>query len=564
MKKIALKYSYLFVAAALLALVLSELVVSASEIISQAVNSLIEGKNVDTKELLLNAGIITALSMVVSFLKTIIGELFSIKVQKECKSIAVKSFEKVEYRFFENNSGSVINKLTSDISDIGKLMSEILPAMLQYTITIIVMSMALVKINGYIFLGTIIVFPVAVFLSNAIAKRINELGKKRKGKYDELADIALDNIEGIEVARAYGLNDTLGKRVKAKGKEILNNEYARNRYQALANALTSLIRWVPTIVCASIALYLALHRVITLGELMAFMILFGKITSPLSELPFIIIDAREMMISVRRIEELINLPKEHSGNYKTDDISNVKDVIRLENISFSYDKNNVLENVNLTIEKGKVSAIVGSSGSGKSTLMKLICGFEKCLNGKYYFCEQDFEEWDIDSARKLIAYVPQDSYLFPGSILENVAYGSENIDAALVENVCKRAGIAKMIESLPDRYDTVVGERGVKLSGGERQRLAIARALYKNAPIILLDEPTSALDEATEKVISKTIYEDPKKTVIVIAHRLSTIQEADRIYCMKDGEIVEKGTHNELIAINGVYAGLYGREVQGV
>ena len=151
MKKIALKYSYLFVAAALLALVLSELVVLASEIISQAVNSLIEGKNVDTKELLLNAGIITALSMVVSFLKTIIGELFSIKVQKECKSIAVKSFEKVEYRFFENNSGTVINKLTSDISDIGKLMSEILPAMLQYTITIIVMSMALVKINGYIF-----------------------------------------------------------------------------------------------------------------------------------------------------------------------------------------------------------------------------------------------------------------------------------------------------------------------------------------------------------------------------------------------------------------------------
>ncbi|MBO5335905.1 MAG: ABC transporter ATP-binding protein [Lachnospiraceae bacterium] len=562
---IALKYSYLFVLATLLAIVLSEMVVAASELISQSINTLTVGQKVDTKELLIRAGIITVASMGVAFLKSLSGELFSIKVQKECKSVAVKCFEKVQYRFFESNSGAIINKLTSDISDIGKLMSETLPEMVQHTVTIIVMSIALIRINKYIFLGIIIVFPIAAFLSNIIARKINELAKKRKGKYDELSDIALDNIEGIEIARSYGLESILGKRVSIKAKEILGNEYSRNRYQALANGLTSLIRWVPTIICALIALSLSINNIISLGELMAFLVLFGKISSPLSELPFIIIDAREMMISVKRIEELINLPKERSGSYSIQDISKVKDIIRLDNIGFTYDsagEASVLDDISMTIHKGDVVAIVGSSGSGKSTLMKILCGFERCQKGEYYLCEHSIEEWNIDSARSLISYVPQDSYLFPCTIAENIAIGFENIDEMLVENVCKKAGIAEMISELPDGYHTEVGERGVKLSGGERQRLAIARALYKNAPIILLDEPTSALDEETEKIISKTIYEDPEKTVIVIAHRLSTIQDADRIYCMKDGRIVETGTHRELIAMDGVYAALYSREVQ--
>ncbi len=197
----------------------------------------------------------------------------------------------------------------------GTLLSEILPDILQYTVSIITISVALIKMNWLIFAGIIVTFPVVIFSSEIIAKRINELAKKRRGKYDELADIALDNIEGIEVAKAYGIEEILDRRVRLKADEILKNEYSRNRYQALANGLVLTIKWVPSIICSLIVLFLVLKNVITVGELMTFLVLFGKISSPLSELPFRVIDAREMMISVKRIEALIATPKEAIGRY---------------------------------------------------------------------------------------------------------------------------------------------------------------------------------------------------------------------------------------------------------
>ena len=314
-------------------------------------------------------------------------------------------------------------------------------------------------------------------------------------------------------------------------------------------------------------IFLVLKNTITIGEFMSFLVLFGKISTSLSELPFRIIDAREMLISVKRIEELLCAPKEVSGDYKGSELKNVENIIELKNVSFSYAsgntkcfENRILKDINVSIKQGEKVAIVGASGAGKSTLLKLLCGFEEVDEGDYYLCGQVFSKWDINEARRLISYVPQDSFLFPETILENLAYGAKNIDIEKVENACKKAGIYQKVCELPDGFNTEVGERGANLSGGERQRLSIARAIYKNSPIILLDEPTSALDEQTEKIISKTISENHENTVIIIAHRLSTIKNVDRIYCMDKGEIVEVGNHEELIRKNGIYAALYGKE----
>ena len=609
-RRIMLKYCYLFVVAGILSYILSELVVIGSEIISNAINAMFDGDNIDIEYVAGNTLLIIIISMVVTYIKSITNELFSIKVQKDCKNITVESLERVQYRFFEKNEGTIINKLTSDINDMGKLLSEIFPEILQYAVTIITISIALVKMNWLIFAGIVVTFPLVIFTSDMIAKKINDLARKRRGKYDELADIALDNIEGIEVAKAYAIEETLGLRVSSKAKEILKNEYSRNRYQALANGIVLLMKWVPSVGCSLIALFLVLKNTITIGEFMSFLVLFGKISTSLSELPFRIIDAREMLISVKRIEELLCAPKEVSGDYKGSELKNVENIIELKNVSFSYAsgntkcfENRILKDINVSIKQGEKVAIVGASGAGKSTLLKLLCGFEEVDEGDYYLCGQVFSKWDINEARRLISYVPQDSFLFPETILENLAYGANKLIAAVGPSGCGKSTLAKLllgfytidrgdilifgksiselgiskvreqiayvpqepylynvsildniryarktaskqevmeaaklanahefISKMENGYDTVIINRGNNLSGGERQRIAIARAILKDSPVILMDEATSALDNESEQMIADSIASLKKrKTVIMIAHRKKTIQMADSI-----------------------------------
>lgn len=562
-RKLIIRYSPLLLLAVMLSFILSKLIVIGSEIISNSINVMISGEQIYMKELFLKMGMIIIISMIISFLQSFFSGIFGVRVQKECKNQIIEAVEKADCLLL-NHTGSVLNKLTSDITDMGKLLSELLPEIIQYGVTIIVIGIAILKMNWIIFAGVIVILPISLFISNRIAVRLGALAKKRRGKYDELSNIALDSIGGIEIAKSYCIEKLLGKRVHEKAEEILKNEYARNRYQALANGLIMLIKWVPTIICSLIALAMVLNRTISIGELMAFIVLFNKIFNPMSELPFRIMDAKEMMISVKRIERLMSTEPEKSGNNEETKSNNTENVIELKSISFSYDmktSNNNLENVSMFIRKGEKIALVGASGSGKSTLLKMLCGFIRAQNGVYNLYGHNIDEWNIDAARKYIAYVSQEIYLFPETIAENISYGDFYTDISRVKKVCKLAGIYDMIVALPEGFNTKLGERGITISGGERQRIAIARALYKDAPIIIMDEPTSALDEKTQEIVSRVIYQNKDKTVIVAAHRLSTIKNADRIYCFANGKISEAGKHDELMLQNGIYAELYGKEV---
>ena len=299
---------------------------------------------------------------------------------------------------------------------------------------------------------------------------------------------------------------------------------------------------------------------------MGFVFLFVKLSSYMSELPAYINDGRELFVSVKRIEQLLEAPVEKSGNYYLKEIYKGSDVVGLKNVTYRYEDNpsrNVLDNINVTFKKGTTNAIVGESGSGKSTLFKLLCGFERPVKGTYELYGVDFNKWQLDKARELFAIVPQNSFMFPESVYDNLRYGNEEATMEQIIVACKSAGIYERIISLPDKFDTIIGENGAEFSGGEKQRIAIARALVKNAPIILLDEPTSALDVKTESIINETMEKIAKKhdkTIIIIAHRLSTIKNVNRIIVLHKGKLVEDGKHNELIKNNGFYASLYNKE----
>jgi len=249
-----------------------------------------------------------------------------------------------------------------------------------------------------------------------------------------------------------------------------------------------------------------------------------------------------------------------------DEISKTTNAITMEQITFSYneEERKIFEDLNLKIEKGKTIAIIGESGEGKSTMFKIIAGFYKQQSGKYQLFGKDFSEWNLEAARNQLAIVSQNVFLFEGTIAENVACGKRDTTMSEIIEACRKANIHDFIMSMQQGYDTNVGERGVKLSGGECQRISIARAILKDASILLMDEPTSSVDVNTEQLIQKAIDNLSKeKTVIIIAHRLSTIKNADKIMVLNNGKLVEEGTHDELIDINGKYSELYSRENNG-
>lgn len=240
-------------------------------------------------------------------------------------------------------------------------------------------------------------------------------------------------------------------------------------------------------------------------------------------------------------------------------------VIVWENVRFGYREDQmVLNGISFRIRQGETAAFVGGSGEGKSTLFRLLCGFYIKTSGRFFLYGKEFENWDLQAARECFSLVSQNVFLFPVSIRQNVAYGKEGATEEEIVEACKNANIHERILEFPQGYDTVVGERGTRLSGGEKQRISIARAFLKNAPLLLLDEPTAAVDEGTETQIQEAVSRISKgRTVLLIAHRLSTVRQADQIFVIKHGKIAEQGTHQELLELGGVYAGLYGADGHG-
>ncbi len=481
-------------------------------------------------------------------------------IQHDLRLDAYSHLQELELAYFENrSSGNLLSILNDDINQLERFLDLGANEVIQVTTTVIIIGGAFFLLAGEVALLAILPIPFiilgSIWFQNILAPRYAEVREKVGLLNGQLAN----NISGITTIKSFTAEEYEVKRIE---RESLAYSKSNQGAIAFSAAFVPLIRIFIFIGFIAILLLGGLQAVegnLAVGTYSVLVFLTQRLLWPLTRLGETLDLYQRGMSSTNRVFNLLDTPREiHPGDIPLS-VEKVRGELILENVSFAYDNGfPVIENISLKIPAGKTIAIVGSTGSGKSTLVKLLLRLYEAHQGKITLDGIELHELNLPDLRKAIGLVSQDVFLFHGTVAENIAYGS--FDASLPEIIAaaKIAEADDFINKLPRGYDTIVGERGQKLSGGQRQRIAIARAVLKNPPILILDEATSAVDNETEAAIQRSLEIITKnRTTIAIAHRLSTIRNADCIYVMERGKIVEAGRHEELLEKAGIYAAFW-------
>lgn len=557
--KCMIQYGWLLLIEAVLAIIVSYTMVQGNQIISVVIDDMLAGKDVLFASFVVQFLIFTAVGILASFVQSIVASKYAVWICTKYKDLVVEKLYSIEYKYFDSNyCATLLNKVIGDLGEISGFLESVLPEMISSIIAIIIYSVYIVQLNVGLWILIVVSYPLIFWIANILVKKISRLQKTFRQKVDMMAEIAQDAVNGILVLRSFGMEQIFQKKMHKATKELVENEEKRTKMSNTAIVIRRVIQWLPNIISAIYAVYLVRQGDISLGGLVAFILVLNKFVEAFIGLPFCMVDASAGMVCIKRMEEIFEAKEEISGTECVPIDTNV--TLCFDKVNFGYTEDNlVLQNLSFEVKKGENIAFVGESGGGKSTIFHLLCGFYEKTSGSYQLMGRSIEDWNRKALREQIALVSQNVFLFPTTIEENILYGNPKATHEEVIEACKKAEIHAFIMTLPQGYQTIVGERGAILSGGQKQRISIARAILKDAPILLLDEPTSALDVETESCIQNAIGAVMSgRTCITIAHRLSTIVNADKILVLKQGHIVEWGTHKELIALGQVYATMYG------
>ena len=502
--------------------------------------------------------VIWGLESLFDYLSAVTWRGISQDIEHSLRTETFKNVLTLDMKYFENkSSGRLMAILNDDVNQLERFLDTGANKLIQTTTTVIVIGGTFLYISPIIALFAFIPIPVIIFGSFKFTSKIASRYEKIRQTIETLNSNLSNSISGILNVKSFTRENKELERITDSSLEVKSANYHAIKLSAAFIPIIRIAILFGFTATLLIGGFLALDGEIKVAMYSVLLFITQRLLWPLTELGDTFDLYQRAMASFRRIYSLkIEIPEIQDGDINFEKLENQ---ISLQDVNFSYVKNfNVLNQVSLTIKSGDTTAIVGSTGSGKSTLIKLLLRLYEINSGKILYDDTELKDFKLSTLREKIGLVSQDVFLFEGTVFENIAYGNLSATEEEIWDAAKQSEAIDFIKDLPNKENTIVGERGQKLSGGQRQRISIARAILKNPEILILDEATSSVDNETEAAIQRSLdFLKKDRTVIVIAHRLSTIRNADCIYVLENGVVTETGTHDELVNLGGVYTGLW-------
>ena len=503
----------------------------------------------------------TVIKVISSYYSEITSNFVTETIKREIKIDIFSHLEKLPINYFKKNKlGDTLSKLTNDTTSLGRI-GFIIFDMFKELLTVLILTGRMFQVDYILALVSLILLPLIIRVVRKYTKKIRKYGRERQDTTGKVTAFTQETLSGIFVIKAFNNTDFVIDKYKDLTKEEFEQAYKTTKIKAKVSPINEVIT---TFMVLLVVLYggyqILIAKKITSGDLISFVTALGLMHQPLKRLISKNNDLQDSLPSADRVVEIFDEKIETDVFGEAVKFDEKIQNIKFENVNYKYEDSNdyVLKNINLDVKAGEIVAFVGKSGSGKTTLVNLLARFFNTDEGSVTVNGVNIKNIPLKIYRNKFAIVPQETFLFGGTIKENISFGKEVTDEEII-TAAKMANAYNFIqEDLPNKFETEVGERGALLSGGQKQRIAIARALIKNPEIMILDEATSALDSESEKLVQDALDSLMEgRTTFVIAHRLSTIVRADKIVVMDNGEIKEMGTHSELIAMNGIYKNLY-------